>query len=89
MFEVMGLGSWILMGLIAGSIARFLLRREASTGCISTIFVGIAGALLGGLVATWLDFGGISGFDPRSLIVASLGSVLLLTLVRLVSDGRD
>lgn len=88
MFEVMGLGSWILMGLVAGAIAKFLLPGKDVGGCITTIAVGIAGAILGGFLATYLGYGGISGFDVRSLIVAILGAILLLIALRLFK-GRD
>ena len=89
MFEIMGLGSWILMGLIAGAIAKFLLPGKDAGGCITTILVGIAGALLGGFLATYLGFGGIAGFDVRSLIVAILGAILLLILLRILGFGGD
>jgi len=83
MFEIMGLTSWIVMGLIAGAIAKFLLPGKDPGGCIITILIGIAGALLGGFLATYLDFGGISGFDIRSLITATLGAILLLIVLRI------
>jgi uncharacterized membrane protein YeaQ/YmgE (transglycosylase-associated protein family) len=89
MFEVMGLGSWIVMGLVAGAVARFLLPGKDSGGCFSTILIGVAGALLGGVLATYLDFGGISGFDPRSLVVATLGAILLLILMRILRGSDD
>lgn len=89
MFEIMGLGSWILMGLIAGAVGRFVLPGKDSAGCIATVLTGVAGALLGGGVATYLGFGGISGFDVRSLVVAILGSVLLLITLRLFTGGKE
>lgn len=80
--EVMGLLSWILFGLIAGAIAKFLIPGRDPGGCIITIVIGVVGALLGGFIATWLGFGGISGFDLRSLLIAILGSILLLIIYR-------
>ena len=88
MFEIMGLGSWVLMGLLAGAIAKFLLPGKDPGGCITTILIGIAGALLGGFLATYLGFGGISGFDPRSLVVAILGALLLLIVLRLFKGKK-
>lgn len=88
MFEIMGLGSWILMGLLAGAIGRFLLPGKDPAGCVLTVALGVAGALLGGFIATYLGFGGISGFDVRSLIVATLGSILLLLVLRVVRGGE-
>lgn len=85
--EIMGIGSWVLMGLLAGAIGKFLLPGKDPGGCVVTILVGIAGALLGGFVATYLGFGGISGFDVRSLVIAILGAILLLMLLRLLGFG--
>jgi uncharacterized membrane protein YeaQ/YmgE (transglycosylase-associated protein family) len=82
-----GILSWIVFGLIAGAIAKFLTPGRDPGGCIITIIVGIVGALLGGYIATWLGFGGISGFDLRSFVIAVLGSILLLFLWRMMS-GR-
>lgn len=82
-----GILSWVVFGLIAGAIAKFLTPGRDPGGCIITIIVGIVGALLGGYIATWLGFGGISGFDFRSFVIAVLGSILLLFLWRMIS-GR-
>jgi uncharacterized membrane protein YeaQ/YmgE (transglycosylase-associated protein family) len=86
--HVMGLLSWILFGLIAGGVAKFLIPGRDPGGCIMTIIIGIIGALLGGFLATQLGFGGISGFDLRSLGIAILGSIILLILWRMISGRR-
>ena len=88
MIEIMGLGSWILMGLIAGAVGKFLLPGKDPGGCIVTIIIGIAGALLGGFLATYLGYGGVSGLDIRSLVVATLGAILLLLVLR-IFKGKD
>jgi len=85
--QVMGLLSWIVFGLIAGAVAKFLMPGRDPGGCIITIIIGIVGALLGGFLATQLGFGGISGFDLRSFFIAVLGSIVLLSLWRMIS-GR-
>jgi uncharacterized membrane protein YeaQ/YmgE (transglycosylase-associated protein family) len=82
--EVMGLLSWILFGLIAGALAKLFIPGRDPGGCILTVIIGVVGALLGGFVATWLGFGGISGFDLRSLGIAILGSILLLIIYRVL-----
>ena len=87
--EIMGIGSWIAMGLLAGAIGKFLLPGKDAGGCIVTVLVGIAGALLGGFLATYLGFGGISGFDVRSLVIATLGAMLLLILLRILGFGGE
>jgi uncharacterized membrane protein YeaQ/YmgE (transglycosylase-associated protein family) len=83
-----GILSWIIFGLIAGAIAKFLTPGRDPGGCIITIVIGIVGALLGGYIATLLGFGGISGFDFRSFVIAILGSILLLFLWRMISGRR-
>ena len=85
--EVMGLLSWIVFGLIAGVIAKLLMPGRDPGGCIVTMAIGIAGALLGGFIATALGFGGISGFDFRSLLIAIVGAVLLLAIFRALRGG--
>ncbi len=84
----MGILSWIIFGLIAGAIAKFLTPGRDPGGCIVTIIIGIVGALLGGWIATALGYGGISGFDLRSFVIAILGSILLLLLWRVVGGRR-
>jgi uncharacterized membrane protein YeaQ/YmgE (transglycosylase-associated protein family) len=86
--HVMGLLSWIVFGLIAGGVAKFLMPGRDPGGCIITIIVGIVGALLGGFLATQLGFGGISGFDLRSFFIAVLGAIILLILWRMISGRR-
>ena len=84
----MGLISWIVFGLIAGAIAKFLMPGKDPGGCIITMIIGVVGALLGGFVATALGFGGISGFDWRSIFIAILGALLLLLIWRMISGRR-
>jgi uncharacterized membrane protein YeaQ/YmgE (transglycosylase-associated protein family) len=84
----MGILAWIVLGLIAGAIAKFLMPGQDPKGCIITMVIGVVGALLGGWIATMLGYGGLSGFDFRSLIIAVLGSILLLILWRLISGRR-
>ncbi len=85
----MGLFSWIVMGLLAGALARFLLPGRDALGCITTSLVGIVGAVVGGFVATLLGFGGFQGFDVYSLIIATIGAVLFLLVVRLLRGGKS
>jgi len=86
--EVMGLLSWVVFGLIAGAIAKFLIPGRDPGGCIITIIIGVIGAVLGGFLATKLGYGGISGFDLRSFVIAVIGSILLLIIWRLISGRR-
>lgn len=88
MFAGMGLLSWILIGLLAGAIAKFLLPGKDPGGCIVTILIGIAGALIGGFLASYLGYGGISGFNVPSLIIATIGAFLLLLVLRLLGGKK-
>lgn len=83
----MGFLSWIIFGLLAGAIAKWLTSGNEPKGCLLTIIVGIAGAAIGGWVGTQIGLGSISGFDLRSLGLAVIGSVVLLLLLQAIS-GR-
>jgi uncharacterized membrane protein YeaQ/YmgE (transglycosylase-associated protein family) len=89
MFTLMGLGSWIVIGLLAGVTAKFLLPGKDPGGCVMTVAIGIVGALLGGFLATYLGFGGLSGFDLRSFVIATLGAFVLLLLLRVLKSDKS
>jgi len=85
----MGLLAWIVLGLLAGWLAKLLMPGPDPGGCIVTIIIGIVGALLGGFLSTALGFGGLTGrLDWRSLIIAVLGSIVLLAIWRLLRGRR-
>ena len=77
---------WTLLGLLAGTLAKFLVPGRDPSGCIITVALGIAGALLGGLVSSWLGWGrAVDGrFDVRSIGLATAGAIVVLLLGRLV-----
>lgn len=80
----MGILTWIVFGLLAGFVAKLLTPGQDPGGFIVTILLGVAGALVGGFLATQLGFGDITGFDGRSFVIAVAGSMLLLIGYRLV-----
>lgn len=84
----MGILAWILFGLIAGALAKFIMPGDDPGGCIVTTLIGIAGALIGGFIGTALGFGGVSGFDLRSFLIAVGGAVLLLLVYRMFKGRR-
>jgi uncharacterized membrane protein YeaQ/YmgE (transglycosylase-associated protein family) len=77
---------WILLGLIAGTLAKFLVPGRDPSGCIITILLGIIGALIGGFLGTRLGWGTVTAgeFDFRSVALATLGAIVLLLLGRLI-----
>jgi uncharacterized membrane protein YeaQ/YmgE (transglycosylase-associated protein family) len=79
----MGIVTWIVLGLVAGLLARFIGPAKIPGGLVVTALLGIAGALLGGFIATQLGFGSVSGFDLRSVAIAVGGAVLLLFIFRM------
>ncbi|MET8080304.1 GlsB/YeaQ/YmgE family stress response membrane protein [Streptomyces canus] len=86
----MGIIAWILIGLLAGAIAKLLLPGKDPGGIIITMLIGIVGGLLGG----WLGkviFGvdSIDGFfDLSTWVAAIVGSLILLVLYRVVTGNR-
>ena len=83
-----GLISWVLFGLIAGIVAKLLMPGKDPGGCIVTSLIGIAGALLGGFIATALGFGGVAAWDLRSFVVAVIGAILLLVIYRALTGRK-
>jgi uncharacterized membrane protein YeaQ/YmgE (transglycosylase-associated protein family) len=84
----MGIIAWIILGLLSGLLARMVMPGKDPAGLAVTILLGIAGALLGGFLANQLGYGGISGFDLRSLAIAFGGAVLILFLFRLLRQRK-
>jgi uncharacterized membrane protein YeaQ/YmgE (transglycosylase-associated protein family) len=82
----MGYVAWIVVGLIAGFLGRRITGDDKS-GCIYTIVVGVIGALIGGALMHAAGHKGINEFDLRSILVAALGSVLLLLVLQAIA-GR-
>lgn len=80
----MGFFSWIVMGLIVGVIAKWIMPGKDPGGFIITILLGIAGAFVGGFVGSLLGMGNVTGFNMVSLLLATGGAVLLLFLYRLI-----
>jgi len=80
----MGILSWIILGLVVGVIAKFLMPGKDPGGIFITIILGIAGAIGGGFISSAIGFGEVTGFDLRSLIIAVGGSIILLTIYRVV-----
>jgi uncharacterized membrane protein YeaQ/YmgE (transglycosylase-associated protein family) len=80
----MGILSWIVMGLIVGVLAKFIMPGKDPGGIIITILIGIGGAFVGGFIGSHLGLGTVTGFNVGSLLLATGGAVLLLILYRFI-----
>ena len=74
----MGILTWIVLGLIVGALAKWIMPGDDPGGIFITILIGIAGALLGGFLSTALGFGAVDGINFGSVVIAVIGSLLLL-----------
>jgi uncharacterized membrane protein YeaQ/YmgE (transglycosylase-associated protein family) len=85
----MGILSWIVVGLIAGWLAG-LVVKGGGYGCIGDIIVGVIGGLIGGWIASRFFHMGdpMSGINLQSILVAFVGAVILVFLLRLLSGKR-
>jgi uncharacterized membrane protein YeaQ/YmgE (transglycosylase-associated protein family) len=83
MFGIVG---WIIFGLIVGAVAKLLMPGRDPGGCIVTMLLGVAGAVLGGWIGRTLGLYGPG--DAAGFFMAVIGAVLLLLLYRLVIGRR-
>ena len=77
---------WIIIGGIAGALAKLIMPGDDPGGFIVTILLGIAGAFIGGFLASLIGLGG-GGFI-WTIIVATIGAIILLAIYRMVAGGR-
>lgn len=81
----MGIIAWIILGLIAGALAKLVMPGRDPGGIIITIVLGIVGAFIGGLVWNLITGqGGVSGLNIGSILIAVLGAVILLAIYRMI-----
>lgn len=80
-----GILGWIIVGLIAGVLAKWIMPGDDPGGVIVTILIGIAGGLLGGFAASQL---GIGGGNFVNILIATAGAIILLLLYRIVRSRR-
>ncbi|HEX2844788.1 MAG TPA: GlsB/YeaQ/YmgE family stress response membrane protein [Candidatus Limnocylindria bacterium] len=85
----LGFFGWIIVGLIAGALAGFFVPGRERMGCIGTMLVGVAGGFIGGwLWVNVLGQGEASGW-LGALVIATIGSIIVLFIIRAVSGRRD
>lgn len=87
----MGILTWILLGLVAGLAAEFVVGDGLGSlglrGLVLTTLLGAAGAILGGFISTALGWGEVTGFNIRSLLIAGGGAVIVIVVWHQLSGG--
>ena len=78
----MGILSWIILGLIAGVLAKWIMPGRENMGLLITIVLGIAGAFVGGFLGSLIGLGGANGLNFGSIVIATAGAFVLLFLYR-------
>lgn len=84
----MGILSWIILGAVSGWLASKVMKTDAQQGIVANILVGILGAGVGGSIFS--IFGGVpvTGLNLYSIMVALVGSVILLYIYKIVADSK-
>jgi uncharacterized membrane protein YeaQ/YmgE (transglycosylase-associated protein family) len=85
---IMGILGWLIVGLVAGFLAKFVVPGEGPGGVIGDIIVGIVGAFIGGWVFNFFGHVGVTGVNVGSIVVAFIGAVILLFIIRALSGRR-
>jgi uncharacterized membrane protein YeaQ/YmgE (transglycosylase-associated protein family) len=80
----MGILAWLALGLVAGFVASLFVNKRGA-GMLTDIILGIVGAVVGGFIAQFAGFAGITGFDLYSMLIAVGGSVVVLVLYHAMS----
>lgn len=80
--------AWIVVGLIAGGLAKLIMPGKDPGGIIITLIIGLIGAVIGGWIVGFFGGSGASGLNVWSIIVAIIGAIVLLGIYRLVA-GRN
>ncbi|NRA82774.1 MAG: GlsB/YeaQ/YmgE family stress response membrane protein [Gammaproteobacteria bacterium] len=81
----MGFLTWILLGLVAGILAKWIMPGKDGGGFIMTVLLGVAGAFVGGYIGSKLGIGATDGFNIVSIATATAGAFLLLFIYNKVS----
>lgn len=82
----MGILAWIILGLIAGAIAKAIMPGRDPGGFIVTALIGIVGAVIGGFLGNLIfGIGGVSGIDIRSILISVVGALVLLWVYRMAT----
>ena len=74
----MGFITWIVLGLLVGILAKWVMPGRDGGGFFMTVLLGIIGAMVGGYVGTLLGLGSVTGFNLSSIAIATMGALIVL-----------
>ncbi|MGL5073617.1 MAG: GlsB/YeaQ/YmgE family stress response membrane protein [Aeromonas salmonicida] len=74
----MGFITWIVLGLLVGILAKWIIPGRDGGGFFMTVLLGIIGAMVGGYVGTLLGLGSVTGFNLSSIAIATMGALIVL-----------
>lgn len=83
---MMNILSWIIVGLIAGALARLIMPGRDPMGLIATIVLGVIGSIVGGLVSMAIWRNNTSVFQGSGLLLSILGAIIVLWIYRMVKS---
>ncbi len=78
----MGILAWIILGFLAGWIASIVMKTNSQQGFVTDVLLGIVGAIGGGFLMNLLGESGVTGLNLYSLIVSTIGAILLIWMGR-------
>lgn len=81
----MGFIAWVILGLVVGALAKWIMPGRDPGGLFVTMVLGIAGAMIGGFVGVKLGLGDVTGFNLISIGLATGGAVILLIIYRILA----
>ncbi|MBV8424564.1 MAG: GlsB/YeaQ/YmgE family stress response membrane protein [Candidatus Eremiobacteraeota bacterium] len=84
----MGILAWLVVGFIAGLLAKYAVPGEGPGGIIGDIITGIVGAFIGGWIFNAFGHSGVTGFNLYSILVAFVGACVLLLIIRALTPRR-
>ncbi len=84
----MGILSWVLLGLVAGALAKFILPGRQPGGCLVTIGIGILGAVIGGFLGGFIGLGKVESFDLGGILIATVGAIVLLVVWGMIIKSK-
>lgn len=84
----MGILSWVLLGLVAGALAKFILPGKQPGGCLVTVGIGILGAVIGGFLGGFIGLGKVESFDLGGILIATVGAIVLLVVWGMITKSK-